>query len=192
MFSLGNWVVDRQCCKCSSTYRLFCHVGVGNGTIVRISLLNLLLDILTSSRYFSFVFAASKMFSAYINIASGTTMALFGLSPLFLSSLASTFFANSSGSFEIMSFLRFMAVFAGFSHLMGAVVLDVGKVTPPETRLQSLDITPDETTSLLQRQRSQCEPSDSTVFALLRDPYLWVLCLYLIMTLGMVRSTSFH
>ncbi|THU92180.1 MFS general substrate transporter [Dendrothele bispora CBS 962.96] len=155
----------------------------------RLTLYFAFLGLGTVLSYFSFVFAASKTFPAYISIASGTTMALFGLSPLFLSSLASTFFTNSDSSLDIVSFLVFMTIFAGVSHLLGAVALDVPSTPSSEDHMRSSpaedseDVT-DETTGLLQRQRCQNEPQNGSVLDLLRHLSFWILCLYLIMTLG--------
>jgi len=58
----------------------------------------------------------------------GATMALFGLSPLCLSILASDFFTDpGSGLLDIVLFLKFLAALTAFTHLLGYFVLQ----TPP-------------------------------------------------------------
>ena len=49
--------------------------------------------------YFSALFAASKSIPNHIGLASGASMALFSLSPLFLSAIATIFFCNSPWHF---------------------------------------------------------------------------------------------
>ncbi|KAJ3542564.1 hypothetical protein NM688_g5958 [Phlebia brevispora] len=73
--------------------------------------------------YFSIVFSATNTFPTYTGIASGTTMALFGSSPLVLAALAAYLFTDSSIGLNVSSFLAFLAVITGVTHLFGAVFL---------------------------------------------------------------------
>jgi hypothetical protein len=80
---------------------------------------------LTFPRYFSSVFAASKNFPDYIGVASGTSMALFGLSPTFFSLLASRYFSSPDDELDVTSFLQFLAILCGCVHLLGGLTLQV-------------------------------------------------------------------
>ncbi|KAG8217975.1 MFS general substrate transporter [Butyriboletus roseoflavus] len=75
--------------------------------------------------YFSSVFAASKNFPNYIGIAAGTSMALFGLSPTFLSILASRYFSSPDGEIDITHFLQFLAILCGCVHLVGGFTMHI-------------------------------------------------------------------
>lgn len=90
----------------------------------RLTFFFLVIGLGTVFSYFSSVFAASKHFPNYPGLASGATMALFGLSPLCLSVLASEFFTDSaSGILNIVLFLKFMAVLTASTHVLGYFVL---------------------------------------------------------------------
>jgi hypothetical protein len=80
---------------------------------------------LTLPRWFSSVFAASKNFPGYIGVASGATMALFGLSPTFLSLLASRCFTSPDDELDVAQFLQFLAILCGCVHLLGGLTLQV-------------------------------------------------------------------
>ncbi|KIK97494.1 hypothetical protein PAXRUDRAFT_824887 [Paxillus rubicundulus Ve08.2h10] len=75
--------------------------------------------------YFSSVFAASKNFPDYIGVAAGTSLALFGLSPTFLSLLASRYFSSPDGELDVTRFLQFLAILCGCVHLLGGLTLQV-------------------------------------------------------------------
>ncbi|KIJ16691.1 hypothetical protein PAXINDRAFT_168186 [Paxillus involutus ATCC 200175] len=75
--------------------------------------------------WFSSVFAASKNFPGYIGVASGATMALFGLSPTFLSLLASRCFSSPDDELDVAQFLQFLAILCGCVHLLGGLTLQV-------------------------------------------------------------------
>ncbi|KAJ7470654.1 MFS general substrate transporter [Mycena latifolia] len=128
--------------------------------------------------YFSSLFAATRNFPAYPGVASGTVMALFGLSPLFLSFVASSFFTNGVDKpIDLVKFLVFLAILSGVVHIIGAMNLRVPNnplpiVVPSEA---------DETTALLQDTRST---ESGSALDLLRDPYFWVLFVLLSVTLG--------
>lgn len=142
------------------------------------------------SRYFSFVFSATKTFTAYLTVASGVTMSLFGLSPLFLSSIASNFFSDATtGSLDITHFLCFLAISSGIVHLVGSCALTVPVITatPPQPD--------DERTRLLDNEHTSehvADPRDGSTVELLRDSNFWILCLYMVMVLGAVNRFLFH
>ncbi|KIK97493.1 hypothetical protein PAXRUDRAFT_220299 [Paxillus rubicundulus Ve08.2h10] len=75
--------------------------------------------------WYSSVFAASKNFPDYIGVASGTSMALFGLSPAFLSLLALRYFSSPGDELDVMRFLQFLAILCGCVHLLGGLTLHV-------------------------------------------------------------------
>ncbi|KIJ16685.1 hypothetical protein PAXINDRAFT_10393 [Paxillus involutus ATCC 200175] len=75
--------------------------------------------------YFSSVFAASKNFPEYIGVAAGTSMALFGLSPTFLSILASRYFSSPDDELDVTRFLQFLAILCGCVHLLGGLTMHV-------------------------------------------------------------------
>ncbi|KAF8838329.1 MFS general substrate transporter [Paxillus ammoniavirescens] len=103
--------------------------------------------------YFSSVFAASKNFPDYIGVSAGTSMALFGLSPTFLSILASRYFTSPDNELDVTHFLQFLAILCGCVHLLGGLTLhvipptseDVATVAAPSDNPEE----PDERTSLL-------------------------------------------
>ncbi|KIK97495.1 hypothetical protein PAXRUDRAFT_824888 [Paxillus rubicundulus Ve08.2h10] len=103
--------------------------------------------------YFSSVFAASKNFPDYIGVSAGTSMALFGLSPTFLSILASRYFSSPDNELDVTHFLQFLAILCGCVHLLGGLTLHV---IPPTSKdvatvaaLSDNPEEPDERTALL-------------------------------------------
>ncbi|KAJ7109263.1 major facilitator superfamily domain-containing protein [Mycena epipterygia] len=131
--------------------------------------------------YFSSLFAATRRFPAYPGVASGIVMALFGLSPLFLSFVASSFFNDGAdGTLNVVSFLAFLAILSGVVHIIGAVNLRVPNAHLPVV-LPARDEEADETTALLLDSENSARGS---LLDLLRDPYFWILFMLLVMTLG--------
>lgn len=144
-------------------------------------------------------------------------MALFGLSPLFLSLIASNFFSNPDTGLEVVRFLAFMAILSGSIHAFGVLSLRVlppsALVTLPGTTLApdtERDIEPNEQSRLLpgkppgdvldnavqdnsiitaQEGVITIDTSGSSV-DLLRDPYFWLLCATMVLTVGAVRNCS--
>ena len=122
-------------------------------------------------------------------------MALFGLSPLFLSVIASTWFTDPvSGSLNVTHFTAFLSVFLGFTYLLGAITLrvdaDAPVVEPPPQ--DSDDEQADETTSLLpdRRKPSVSLPSETSVLSLLRQSDFWLIAVFCVFTLGAVSPIS--
>ena len=151
---------------------------------------------LSTCRYFSSLFAASKNFPEYSGVAAGTSMALFGLSPLFLSILASTWFTDDTGTLDVTNFVAFMAVLAGVVHIIGAINLRTPKpnavLLQSEVRRERLSSSGDrenasaldERTSLL--RPSSLRPEQQSVLGLLKDPYFLLLGSLVLVTLGSV------
>ncbi|KAJ3987136.1 MFS general substrate transporter [Lentinula detonsa] len=141
--------------------------------------------------YFSFVFSATKTFTNYFTIASGITMSLFGLSPLFLSYIAGKFFTDTStGSLDVAHFLQFLAFSTGIAHLVGAYALSLPpkytNTSQPVSNSGTAD-TPNERSRLLDGEdSSDCttDPRDGSALQLLQDLHFWLLALYMVMILG--------
>ncbi|KAF7304808.1 MFS general substrate transporter [Mycena kentingensis (nom. inval.)] len=123
--------------------------------------------------YFSSLFAATRMFSEYPGAAAGVVMALFGLSPLFLSFVASTVFTRES--LDLVGFLRFLSIATGVVLFTGAWTL------PSKADSKSETAEPSEQTPLL---GDAAGPITNSVWSLLRDPYFWFLFFVLTVTLG--------
>ncbi|KAI5122073.1 hypothetical protein M0805_006056 [Coniferiporia weirii] len=155
----------------------------------------------TVTSYFSSIFAASKNFPNYIGIASGLSMALFGLSPLFLSVLASTFFTSEATGLNVTQYAAFLAVLTGVVNAIGAFNLR----TPPFASVEIIDqdesqgrhgisrqdSDEDERTPLVRRpMKSTVQvtvvPVDSsqTALDLFKDPYFWLLGSIMLICLG--------
>ena len=136
-------------------------------------------------------------------------MSLFGLSPLFLSLLATTFFTSEDGELNVTGFMAFMAILAGVVHLIGAFNLrtpeiQTAKPEPTETPSE-LDVenevggSSDERTPLI-RSKSQSVAEvtvitveqEQTVYDLLKDPSFWLLAVSTLICLGSVSSSPFY
>lgn len=129
-------------------------------------------------------------------------MALFGLSPLFLSVLASTWFTNNAGDLEVTNFVAFMAILAGSVHIIGAINLR----TPDTTKMLR------STNNISRRLRDSCEDHEGahaadertplvqissasseqrqSVLDLLKDPYFLLLGSLVLVALGTVSTIS--
>jgi hypothetical protein len=124
-------------------------------------------------------------------------MALFGLSPLFLSVLASSFFTDPEAGLNVTRFLKFHAIVTGCIHLIGAFTLRLSSVSEHKALLPAHDpgqaAEPDERSALLPGK----PPSDievqvilvdehSSVTDLLRDRNFWTLFFVSLVVLGSV------
>lgn len=135
-------------------------------------------------------------------------MALFGLSPLFLSFLASNFFSNPETGLDVTRFIKFHAITAGTIHLVGAFTLrpplvsESDSTPPPDDSEHTSDPNTalDERTPLIPSKplsdvELQVTPvSDSaSALDLLRDRNFWILFLSSLIILGSVSpSLSLH
>ncbi|KAF9001869.1 major facilitator superfamily domain-containing protein [Cyathus striatus] len=145
--------------------------------------------------YFSSLFAASRTFPSHVGIASGTTMALFGLSPMFLSFIATQWFINpASGLLNVSGFMCFLAVSTGLLNTLGFFALagdlkpqaishpedsSSGQSSPGNTQ------TLDESTSLLPAQIPQKNNSrGESIIDLITDVNFWLLSVYCVLMLG--------
>lgn len=163
-------------------------------------------------RLFSALFAATQSYPHFLGIASGTTMSLFGLSPLFISLIASTFFTDPGSGLTVVSFMTCLAVLTGIVLLCSAVILRVTLPTPssnshvtepspdepiPSTSSPTLVASePLETDTLLPKHTPQDAESaapDPTerggpVLELLQDSEFWLLAIAIFMVTGIVST----
>ncbi|KAG2157356.1 MFS general substrate transporter [Suillus clintonianus] len=153
----------------------------------------------TAFSYFSSLFAACKNFPGFIGIASGTSITLFGLSPMFISILASRFFSHPDEGLDVTRFLRFLALFCGAVHLFGAFTLHIIPLPedPPSAVLEDPEgsVHVDEQTALLQGKRNGAAEVETRIVAaspvkggsavdLAKDHYFWALAFVLFVILG--------
>lgn len=126
-------------------------------------------------------------------------MALFGLSPLILSLLASTFFTDPSTGLDVPRFLNFLAITSGTVHLLGAFNMRSCKrqnIVPstPETATTSDEERPTgEHEPLLTNKNHRPDSpiipvrEGRSVIELLKDSHFWLLALVALIILGSVR-----
>jgi hypothetical protein len=129
-------------------------------------------------------------------------MALFGLSPLFLSVLASRYFTSPYTGLNVTYFLSFLALASGIIHLVGAFNLRFPKSqhqvasvseSAPASLATSFDeeCSVDESQPLLinevSRSDTQATPDEGgTILQLFKDPHFWLLGLFTLIILGSV------
>lgn len=151
---------------------------------------------------FSSLFAASKTFPKYLGVASSASMALFGLSPLFLSVLASNFFSHPDKGLDVTHFLKFHAIVAGCIHIIGAVNLRLPSADKDQPRSSPIDdpeqaTEPDERSALLPGKppndisvHAVSVEENSTALDLLRDRKFWMLFIVSLLILGCVSCSK--
>ncbi|KAH8117341.1 MFS general substrate transporter [Phellopilus nigrolimitatus] len=146
----------------------------------RLALFFFLAGLGTVTSYFSSLFAASKNFPEYIGIASGSSMALFGLSPLFLSVIASTFFTSEESGLNVTQFVAFMAILAGVVHIIGAINLRTPSLTVGGAKSSEWQSSDERTPLIAPKGQTGTQATvipvehDQTVFDLLKDPAILV------------------
>ncbi|KAF8478643.1 major facilitator superfamily domain-containing protein [Russula ochroleuca] len=150
----------------------------------------------TASSYFSSIFAASKTFPQYPGAASGASMAFFGLSPLFLSLLASTYFTDPTTGLDVTRFLMFLAIASGIVHVIGAFTLRIptsqcGVASQPDSVVSGRDeeSSIDERQPLLPQKAPRSggqavRADEGSVLHLFRDPYFWSLAFIILIITG--------
>jgi len=126
-------------------------------------------------------------------------MAFFGLSPLFLSLLASRFFTDPTTGLNVTRFMFFLAFASGITHLIGAFTLRVptsqcgvaskSDGVAPVASCDEVQSSIDERQPLLPKtSRSDAQAVDanegSSVLHLFRDPCFWSLAFVVLIILG--------
>ncbi|CCL98441.1 uncharacterized protein FIBRA_00438 [Fibroporia radiculosa] len=97
------------------------------------------LGIGTVFSYFSMLFSATRTFEHCMGFASGTSLAIFGMSPLFLSLVATKYFADSDAGVKVVPFFVFMSILTGTVNFFGGLILP----GPPKEGIPT-EITSDE------------------------------------------------
>lgn len=128
-------------------------------------------------------------------------MAFFGLSPLFLSLLASRFFTDPTTGLNVTRFMFFLAFASGITHLIGAFTLRIPTsqcgVASKSDGVAPVASCDEEQSSIDERQpllpktpRSGVQAVDanegSSVLHLFRDPCFWSLAFVVLIILGSV------
>ncbi|KAI5983058.1 MFS general substrate transporter [Pisolithus albus] len=157
-------------------------------------------SVATVFSYFASVFAASKNFPRYMGLATGASTALFGLSPTFLSIVATRYFYHPDTGLDLVHFLQFLAFLCGGVHIIGGFTMHV--LPPAEERVsRSFDTDTedqaelaDECTSLLPKTDSitsievvsatDDDLRSQSTLDVLKDPNFWVLAFVVSVILG--------
>lgn len=147
-------------------------------------------------RYGSSLFTASKAFPTHIGLASASAMVSFGLSPLFFSQVATTFFTDASTGFlKIAPFATFVSLVTLVAHTFGffnyrrlAISASGSFEETPVQQSEEAPIT-DETTPLIAPEgpvHVTTHPSPLSLGDLLKQPDTWILALFCILIVGAV------
>jgi len=142
--------------------------------------------------YFSFLFAASRLFPHQPGVACGTSMALFGLSPLFLTPVGSSWFTNHyTGVFQVVRFTAYLAIVTGAVHLIGALTFSRAGLNSKveHSASRDLDYEPDETSRLLPCEGGaeyipELHVKTDTTLGFLKHGHLWLLIVFCICIFG--------
>lgn len=149
-------------------------------------------------RYGSSLFTASKAFPTHIGLASAAAMVSFGLSPLFFSQIATSFFIDTSTGFlRIAPFAIFVSLVTLIVHTFSflnyrrlAISASGTFEEPPVQQSEEAPIT-DETTALIASDapvHCTTHPSPPGLGDLLKQPDTWILALFCVLILGSVSG----
>ncbi|PPR02201.1 hypothetical protein CVT24_011428 [Panaeolus cyanescens] len=133
--------------------------------------------------YFSSLFAASKAFPQNLGLASGFSMALFGLSPLFLCSIATSHFKDHvSGLINVTNYMSFLALSTGIVFTIGYFNL---AALPSRPEHEQANSAPTESTPLLDSELPHATlATDRSIKALLKDFNFYLLLVICVVLLG--------
>lgn len=186
----------------ASFYRLtFYFVLAGLGTVFSYVVIKLRANgELNSYSYFSSLFSASKFFPSHIGLASGATMALFGLSPLFLSVLATNYFADPiTGLLNVSRYMTFLTFLTASVYTFSALVLrrapraaDLAVDARATERVGSGEITPLLASDLPSIPAPHPSRVDYTTWDILKTGDFWLLVVFCFLTLGVVCIPIFR
>jgi hypothetical protein len=111
-------------------------------------------------------------------------MTLFGLSPWFLTTIASAYFTDDSGHFNAMKYMLFLAALTVFVHLVGTFALNGPTTNIPQSN------SVDEHSPLIsgESESSVVQGSMPERHIPLKDPSFWFLGLLCFCTLGSVSN----
>ncbi|CAA7271802.1 unnamed protein product [Cyclocybe aegerita] len=133
--------------------------------------------------YFSALFAASKSFPNYGGVASGTSLAFFGLSPLCFSVIASAFFTDSAGALNVTHYMGFIALLTTFVYTLGFINMQA--VPPSSDNFTHVEFNNHE--GHREEERPLLPPKravDPTVPELLQKTDFWLIALVCVLILG--------
>lgn len=123
-------------------------------------------------------------------------MALFGLSPLFFSTIASKFFTNpATGILNVASYTNFIALFNSIVYFAGFVFLQhVPCASDPAhtTEAQHDSSIPQDNENTPLIASSTRKLTDPTISELLRFHDFWLLGVFCVLILGLVRTFFLH
>lgn len=121
-------------------------------------------------------------------------MALFSLSPLFLSSIATVFFIHpATGQLNICLFMSFLTLLTSFVYILGFINMQGLKhsIDQPRTTSETVEGNiPQETSPLLaptSQSRLTMQVSNPSTMELLRRIDFWLLVIFCIFIIGAVR-----
>jgi hypothetical protein len=134
-------------------------------------------------------------------MSTGASTAFFGLSPLFLSFIASAFYTSKDEKLNVPAFLVTLAIAAGIAHLIASAFL---KAFPPKaTDVHSEDEEIDNPVPVLHSPTERTplinppKPGDpapvhaeQSIFQLLKDIDFWLLALTMLLLLGSVSHRN--
>ncbi|PVG02278.1 MFS general substrate transporter [Serendipita vermifera] len=150
----------------------------------------------TAASLFTIMFSASQAFPGHTGMSTGASTAFFGLSPLFLSFIASAFFTTpDDGKLNITAFLITLAIAAGIAHLIESVFLKAFPPKAADTHSEDEEIdnpvpvlhSPTERTPLINPPKPNIQTlihPEQTIFQLLKDIDFWLLALTMLLLLG--------
>jgi len=137
-----------------------------------------------------------RLFPQQPGIASGTSMALFGLSPLFLTQVAVNWFMDhTTGILQVVPFTASLTIAVGVVHTVGALVFRQAGLNSKDKPTVSCDLPPSETSQLLpQTSRDEYIPElhlqTDSALSFLRQGQVWLLILFCVCTFGAVSLVS--
>lgn len=150
--------------------------------------------------YYSSLFSASKFFPSHIGLASGASLALFGLSPLFLTVLATNYFTDPiTGLLNVSRYMTFLAFLTASVYTFSALVLHHA-YEPADLVVDARateEVGSGETTPLLaSNPPSNPAPHppriDHTTSDILKTGDFWLLAVFCFLTMGMVCTPISH
>lgn len=137
---------------------------------------------------FSALFSAARLFPEYVGAASGTSMALFGLSPLFFTIIAGRLYTDvGTPGLDVAGYLTCVSLVTGGVHLLGAFILPGHESTQPTPMVVEQET---ETTPLLRpvtptaAEEASPKAADGSLVALFKDTKFWLLAFTVMLTLG--------
>lgn len=146
--------------------------------------------------YFSFLFSATRLFPHQPGIASGTSMALFGLSPLFLTYVAVNWFMDhTTGILQVVPFTASLTIAVGAVHIVGALMFRQAGLNSKDKPTVSCDPPPSEMSQLLPQSSQdgyipELHLQTDSALSFLRQGQVWLLILFCVCIFGAVSLVS--